>query len=406
MKKHWLTLHGNTFLWIKRGRGFIYNTDNKKKLIFSLSDKIEKICVHLLKTENLYSIELPEEIIKDKEIHKWIDSILNIQAGTLSLNTTSTNRSISLKPILKIQDNKEYYEEQHKQGFKGKILQNLHELTFYINGSKYGNNEYYKQSIFPIEKCSEINSSKIFTFIKNSRNLFLRNINLVGDIFSYPDFEKLLHYISSFSLEITIHIMIQDFLNYISKVKNIKWPSQIEFNVILNTMWDLTGLQTISFPFSFTVFVFSENDFIQFSNILKTLSTNINIRFIPLYIHTNRLFFESNIFLEKEDLEKMELSKNEIFIRQALNTTNFGKLTVLPNGNVYANVNETPLGTLDESPYSIIYKEFTEGKSWLKVRDQAPCTSCIYQWMCPSPSNYEIILEQPNLCHVKPYEYI
>lgn len=26
---------------------------------------------------------------------------------------------------------------------------------------------------------------------------------------------------------------------------------------------------------------------------------------------------------------------------------------------------------------------------------------CIYQWLCPSPSNYELVIGQPNLCHIK-----
>lgn len=69
--------------------------------------------------------------------------------------------------------------------------------------------------------------------------------------------------------------------------------------------------------------------------------------------------------------------------------------------NVYANVNTPSLGTIDDSPYSIVYKEFTNGKSCFKLREQAPCNNCIYQWLCPTPSNYETVLELPNLCHVK-----
>jgi pseudo-rSAM protein len=69
---------------------------------------------------------------------------------------------------------------------------------------------------------------------------------------------------------------------------------------------------------------------------------------------------------------------------------------------VYADVNQTPLGTIDDTVYSIVYKEFTDGKSWFKVRNLTPCKDCIFQWLCPSPSNYEIAIGRPNLCHVKP----
>ena len=76
-------------------------------------------------------------------------------------------------------------------------------------------------------------------------------------------------------------------------------------------------------------------------------------------------------------------------------------MTIFPNGNVYADVNEPPLGTVDDSPLSIVYKEISEGKSWLRIRKQAPCNGCVYQWLCPSPSNYETIIGQQNLCHLK-----
>jgi hypothetical protein len=46
------------------------------------------------------------------------------------------------------------------------------------------------------------------------------------------------------------------------------------------------------------------------------------------------------IFIEKDELDNIDLSKNEIFMRQAFNTEDFGKLTIMPDGNVYANVNE------------------------------------------------------------------
>lgn len=132
MKKHWLTLHDDTFLWLKEKTGFVYNTINKKRFIFSLSDNIEKICYQLLKTENLYTVEVSEENIHDPEMKRWIDSFQNIQAGYLSLNVEFDKRPVSLKPILKIQDSRKHYEDLQKLGYRGKILQNLHELTFYI----------------------------------------------------------------------------------------------------------------------------------------------------------------------------------------------------------------------------------------------------------------------------------
>lgn len=401
MKKDWFTLYGDTFLWLKGNKGLVYNSANKEKILFSLSDRIQRICYQLLDINNLYTIELTNETINDAEVNKWINSLISIQAGYLSHNIEFDKRPVSLNPILKVQDNRKYYEEQHNLGFKGKILETLHELTFYINGSEHGDDEYFKQAIYPLKSSQILDGSKIRTFIKNSRNLFLSNINLVGNLFLYSDFERLIKNISDFSVQLTIHILIKDFLNNERKIKNTEWPIHTHFNVLVDTVFDISCLQNISFPFSVTIFVFSENDFTQFSSMFDTFLLGQNIRFIPLYNRENRPFFELNIFTEKEELDIIDLSKNEIFMRQAFNTENFGKLTVMSDGNVYANVNAPSLGTIDDSPYSIVYKEFTNGQSWFKLREQSPCDICIYQWLCPSPSNYEIILDRPNLCHVK-----
>jgi pseudo-rSAM protein len=89
-------------------------------------------------------------------------------------------------------------------------------------------------------------------------------------------------------------------------------------------------------------------------------------------------------------------------MHQTLNTNDFGKLTILPNGSVYSNVNMEPLGTIENTVYSLVYKEITKGQSWFRIRDQAPCYDCVYQWLCPSPSNYELVIGKPDLCHIKP----
>ena len=197
-------------------------------------------------------------------------------------------------------------------------------------------------------------------------------------------------------------MMIQDFLGNIQKIKEINLLGHTQLNILVDTIFDISSLQDISLPFSITVFVFSEEDYCQFSTIFETFPSVHNIRYIPLYNKENLSFFESNIFIEKDEIDTIDLSKNDIFMRQALNTGNFGKLTIIPDGYVYANVNAPLLGTIDDSPYSIIvYKEFAIGQSWLKLRDRATCDNCVYQWLCPSPSDDEIIIGRPNLCHIK-----
>ena len=106
MKKNWFTLNSDTFLWLKDSVGLVYNAENKRQFIFHVSDKIKKICLQLLEVDNLYTVGFSDELINDNEINQWINSLIAIQAGYLSLGIESDKRPVSLKPILKVQDDK------------------------------------------------------------------------------------------------------------------------------------------------------------------------------------------------------------------------------------------------------------------------------------------------------------
>ena len=403
MDKNWLTLREDSFLWLKGNRGLVYNSKSKKQFTFILTDCIDKVCQKLLFIENLYTTELTDVELNDKDLIQWIDSLIKIQGGYLSYNVNYEKRPVSLKPILKVQNKKEYYEFKHIIGERGEILQNLHELTFYINGSEQGNNEYFRQYIYPLKECTIQDNTKILSFITNSRTPYLSNVNLVGNIFAYPDYKKLIFNITSFSVQCTIQILMPDLIDNLPQMKAFNVQDRVQFNVLVKNDFDVSIIKNIPKPFSITAFVTSEKEYMELSNIFRDVTAYKSIKFIPIYNKKNLNFFKSTVFDDQDDLDHISLSKNEIFIRQALNIGNFGRLTVMPDGSVYANVNAHQLGTINDSPYSLVYKEFIEGESWFKTREKLPCKECIYQWLCPSPSNYELILGKPNLCHVKPY---
>lgn len=72
-------------------------------------------------------------------------------------------------------------------------------------------------------------------------------------------------------------------------------------------------------------------------------------------------FIEEYLFFNEEDLKDIALSKRDIFVRQTLNVFHFGKLYIMPNGNIYSNLNGASMGTIKESPHDIVYREMTEG---------------------------------------------
>jgi pseudo-rSAM protein len=112
--------------------------------------------------------------------------------------------------------------------------------------------------------------------------------------------------------------------------------------------------------------------------------------------------FNKNIFNTLEDIFEAKPSQKDIFIRQAINQLNFGKLFILPDGSVYSNLNAPKLGTLQKhSLYDLIQKELYKQKNWFKLRkNDKPCKGCVYNLLCPPISTYEYVIGKYNLCNV------
>lgn len=401
MEKYWISLFPDTFLWLKKNHGFVYNAIKFKGFRFILNDRIEKICQELLLPANLYTTGLTSHDIECKYVKQWVHSITQVYAAG-SLSSGTEKRPVSFKPILKMFTNLEFYIWEHHQGFGSSIMKNIHELTFYINNSDTGNDTYFRQAIFPLKNCTLLDSENMLSFIRHSQNPFLSNINLVGNIFMYPNFRQFIEKVACLAKSCTIRITIQDFTDHIRDLKSIQWPVNIHFNVLIDTIpvRSPLSLHDIEVSTSVTVMVLSENGYNLFFDQFKDKPIYCDARVIPFYNGSNHILFDNNVFIDQDDLDEISLTKREIFIHQTLNTNDFGRLTIFPDGSVYANVNMEPLGTSDNSVYSLVYKELTEGKSWLRIRNQAPCIDCVYQWLCPSPTNYEIAIERPNLCHI------
>lgn len=153
-------------------------------------------------------------------------------------------------------------------------------------------------------------------------------------------------------------------------------------------------------PISFIFLVRSEEDYEHATSCIER-NELANIEIAPIYTEDNLSFFEDNLYMDEEDISEIELSKREVFVRQKLNIFSFGNLIILPDDKIYANLNAPSIGNIKETPHSIVYRELTEGKSWLKIRNEQPCCDCIYQWLCPSPSNYEAVIGKPNLCFIE-----
>lgn len=89
----------------------------------------------------------------------------------------------------------------------------------------------------------------------------------------------------------------------------------------------------------------------------------------PFYTAENKDFFREYVYLEMQDILAAPIDRKTIFRHRTLNDNFFGKLTIYPSGEVYANVNCSVLGNIqDSSLKELLYKEITEGNAWLRIR--------------------------------------
>lgn len=400
MRKYCLNIHPNTFIWIRSRVVCVYNTDNGGLLKTPCCDELVHLVEEIQKIDNLYTTTIDEELLSILAIKTWIEGLLNIQCCEFIAHDEMRALPVSLAPILKITDDLEYYEEGHRKGINESIMNNLHQLVIHLNGSKYGNNQYARQCIYPFEYfgCQKI--EELCQFITSAgKPTYLSQIILVGCIWEYEGYGLLIDFLMKLSMKVFIYCTEEDYYNYAIRQK-IKLDGECSFCILKSQHVEnnynfrlLVDNDRINFHF----LVSSEADYVSVEELIEQYEIE-RYRTIPIYTNRNTDFFKEYIYVSEEDIQSNPLSKREIFVHQTLNTNYFGTLWILPDGKISGG--KDIVGILSDTLYTIVYKEMTEGTSWFQIRDQQPCCDCVYQWLCPSPSLYESFMGKSNLCHI------
>ena len=392
-----LTIDRNTFIWVHGSKGLVYNSSNFMSFEFDMSDGIKKVCDKLEILANLYEVSLDESYNQDNSLKEWVDNMLLIHSA--KINTFDTDSIPSLKPVLKIQ--KDMNRIVSERDFT-EAINCLKETTIHLNGLNISKKEeeYHKQLIYPIKTSEELDLNQLNSFLKNIPQKSNVKLNFVGCYSSNSSLSKLLDILNNRINTITFYFRIEDvyhlwdFVQIITNTYNInlfcKCTNELSqhINFIKNK---------ISHPFLHFL-VTSEED-INFLNSID--KEGIDYTITPLFVGNNKDFFKQYVYLTKEDCCESKVDKRHIFMNQTLNGNFFGKLNILPDGSIWDNPNFSKLGSVKDNFFELLLSVFDSKKSWFYIRNQEPCTHCLYQWICPPPSNYETIIGEANLCHVK-----
>lgn len=249
--------------------------------------------------------------------------------------------------------------------------------------------------------------SSICSFLDNNNIRYLQQINIVsGELAAYPDLEFLLEKLSQYDIPLTCFFWGND-VEGVSKV--LKYTSSGKTSLGLYFV-DVKSLQKIEallkdgrIDYQWIFLLREENEWEQAQRIVETYHIAY-YKLVPVITKnaSNLDFFRRNVFTSYDELFHLALTKQNIFCNQTINSNCWGQLFVIPDKKVYANLNGSPLGAIEEDVLCLIRKEMIDGESYWKYTrsNVTPCKACIYRYLCPPPSNYEFYIKRFDLCTV------
>lgn len=403
MKKYWLILDSYTFIWKNGVKVLVYNSLSGKGFDTSLSPVLDTVVNELLDMENMYCIEISDIKLHDNEFSIFVSLLRENFCGDIVLND-NISRPISIYPKLNINEaiDRDYKGIDNFESFGHHVAKNLLEFTLYLNGQQEESN-FQNQVLWFFSGKNFLSLNNLDLIFDKIQDVRILDFNVVAEnLFEYPYLERLYYLLQKYPFKVSFYTYYKsvcsrdDFIHIISN-------ERFELFLCLDFPMEESVIKKIvswNIAVKYVAKISSMEEYNQILNLIDKYQLDIKV--FPWFNGNNFSFFEEYVFLKKSDLLETQWSKQEIFSHQVLNTNDFGKLSMSSNGVIYANMFFDSLGTIKDDIKQLIYKELKNGKSWRRTRDTlVPCCSCLYRYVCPSPSNYEVVLEKPNMCFVR-----
>ncbi len=411
MKEYYLYIEPYTFIQSKNNTILIYNSLSQSGWLCSGSNVLNELVDELLVPNNKYCIKINQSQKKDNQVGNFIRILRKTFSGDLIETQLCTKKPFSLAPIVKIRKSIELIQKS-KEFLEDNLYTNFQQLTLYLSGRCEYNCSYcnvaHKQFVCCTKSKSEFSKEQILAVVNDIEKNEIKILNFLGgNILSYSHLEFFVHKISNFKIEANIYIHYLHLLNSRDKLSILKKPNICCYILLDSSVDDkmikkiIQELDIEGLVYVFVFIITADKDYISAYSFCEIFSIK-HWQAKPLFIENNYDFFEACIFLTKEEILGTKLRKHEIMANQLLNTFDFGKLSILADKSVYANMNLPKLGSYKGDLTRFIYRELLDGKSWFRLKENEICNECILKLICPSPSNYELAIGKPNLCHVRP----
>lgn len=406
---HYLYVEPHVIVLSDKNNFLFYDTIANNHLQVKRDPGNQKIITKLLKSNSNYGIRLSKTDLQIKSISCLIQDLKDNFMGDLLSLENHSSLPANFRPIANFLRSSDKV-NNYSFSYGDDVLEHLYELNIYLNdfcdrSCQYCNHAYkqvrfcYKQH--PNRSISIDALKIIFNGIKNSS--IKRLSFLGGNILNFEYLNVLFDFIgTSYGSKTTFYININHVNENWHVIKKI--PLNIKIGLLISEIYDIDIIadcieqfKTMGYQLEVSIIVKNEKEVDLYSKLKYEF-----IKLLPIYTNDNIDFFQKNIYLEEEDILKTPNKLRHFHAKQFINYNFFGSLTITPSGNVFSSFYFKKLGNITiESMPEIISREFKQKLAWNNVRSSFPCNDCIYQFLCPSPSNYEFAIGKPNLCRVK-----
>jgi pseudo-rSAM protein len=376
---YWFVIDPYVYIRVNDNYALLYNTLDGVSLE-SDNVEIKKLLREILEKENCGVMLLQSETYKKNEIKYFIRELRKKYMGDIIDVNLSEGKPVQIMPFFNYPNNHEIYKQHSFTPIKN-IFDNLTDINIHADATT--------------------NTQQLISFLKSIPGT--PTFNIIGTIWDVPDYCDIMSFLNQ-------HPSYKKLQCSYSKIKPLQEALEKSFSykITVNFPIDMQQwnnsrkvLLNQALQFEYIFKITSEEDCQEAEKLIDQFHIE-KYQLQPKYTGNNIRFFEEKVFLTKEDILSSSLSIKDFFIHQSINSHDFGKINIMPNGDAYANINHPTLGNIYMHSFvKIIQNEIDKGKSWFRIRNQAPCNDCVYQWLCPSPSNYEIDIGRPNLCHVE-----
>ncbi len=408
-KQKFLNIHPFVYYYFNT-TGYIFINTLDKACVFGFNSQILEWLTKNFKVKNIGTINIPENIKSNNCIINFLDSLVINNMADICQYKGANPALISRNLDIRLERMLEYSDSLRRD--------NVLEFLFYIDEKSNEKEmnysyEYTKQISFPINSTitASVLAPKDILVLANKFKLESKKCEFI-----FADLSKLLSYKKTFELfrKINITSTIIEVTENLSILTLLK-EAGIEFNLnifvnvkkieksYLQTLVEKCLTYKIKNEYRFIFIIEGENDFERVQNEIINFYPKINNEFRPFYNGENYLFFEENVFFGHDDIVNDNMSISKILSKSKINLNDFGRLIILPNGDVYTNLYNNPIGNiyndvLDEIIYSA---HFDNSSSWFFTRQKvSTCKKCLYHEICPSIGNYELALNKYNLCDI------